>query len=135
MADDHIERVPITDLREEEGAEELANSAQMEPYVHLAVALMKGAEPTEELEIIRGLPLEKRYVWRIASALKWGFGDFDNLGVTADRDTLPETDFARLRDLLKLRPLQFCLFLKALLGPVEMQRMMVEAIKTAKQIP
>jgi hypothetical protein len=37
------------------------------------------------LEVVRQLPLEKRYVWRVASALKWGFADFDNVNVNADR--------------------------------------------------
>jgi hypothetical protein len=38
-------------------------------------------------------------------------------------------------ELRQHRPLQFCMFLKALLGEQEMQRMMVNAIKVAKQIP
>ena len=25
------------------------------------------------------------HLWRVVSALKWGFADFDNLGVDADR--------------------------------------------------
>jgi hypothetical protein len=36
-------------------------------------------------------------------------------------------------ELLKLRPMQFCMFLTALVGAEEIQRMMVEAIKVAKQ--
>jgi hypothetical protein len=35
-------------------------------------------------------------------------------------------------DLLKFRPMQFCIFLAALVGANEMQRMMVEAIKVAR---
>jgi hypothetical protein len=69
----------------------------------------------------------------VASALKWGFADFDDLGVDADRQTLTREDFAKVMDLLKLRPIQFCIFLKALVGTEEMLRMMVEAIKVAKQ--
>ena len=69
----------------------------------------------------------------MASALKWGFADFDDLGVEADRATLTAEDFAKVKDLLKFRPMQFCLFLKALVGAEEMQRMMVEAIGVAKQ--
>ena len=71
----------------------------------------------------------------MASALKWGFADFDNLGVDADRQTLSPEDFAKVMELLKLRPMQFCIFLKALVGLEEMQRLMVEAIKVAKQVP
>jgi hypothetical protein len=132
--DDPIKRIPISELHQEEGARELAESADMEPYLNFAMTLMQGNDPTPELEAIRQLPLEKRYVWRIASALKWGFADFDNLGVDADRQTLSPEDFAKVMDLLKLRPMHFCMFLKALVGADEMQRMMVEAIKVAKRV-
>jgi hypothetical protein len=37
-------------------------------------------------------------------------------------------------DLLKFRPMQFCMFLKALVGAEEMQRLMVEAIKVARKV-
>src|ERR1039457_2726223 len=88
MADDDIKRVPIRNLRQEEGADDLASSPDMEPYLNFAIALMQGNDPEPELEAIRQLPVEKRYVWRVASALKWGFADFDNLGVDAARQTL-----------------------------------------------
>jgi hypothetical protein len=92
----------------------------MEPYLNFAVALMQGNDPTPELEAIRQLPVEKRYVWRVASALKWGFADFDDLGVDADRRTLSPEDFAKVTELLRYRPIQLCIFLKALLGEEEM---------------
>jgi hypothetical protein len=135
MADeDHTERIPINELRQEEGAHELATSPDMEPYLDFAMALMQGNDPAPELEAICQLPLEKRYVWRVASALKWGFADFDDLGVDADKQTLSPEDFTKLMDLLKLRPMQFCIFLKRLVGAEEMQRMMVQAIGVAKQV-
>ena len=59
--------------------------------------------------------------WRLASALKWGFAYFDDLGVDADRQTLSLEDFAKVMDLLKLRPMQFRIFLKTLVGAEEMQ--------------
>jgi hypothetical protein len=134
MPEDHpIKRIPINKLRQEDGAQELAESADMEPYVNFAVALMQGNDPEPELEAIRQLPIEKRYVWRVASALKWGFADFDDLGVDADRQTLSPEDFSRVMDLMKLRPMQFCLFLKTLLGAEEMRRMMVQAIGVARR--
>jgi hypothetical protein len=98
------------------------------------MAEMREVDPTAELEALRQLPLEKRYVWRVASALQWGFADFDSVNVDADRETLTPKDFAKVMDLLKLYPLQFCIFLKSLVGPEEMQRMMVEATKVAKQV-
>jgi hypothetical protein len=135
MADENpIKRIPINELRQEDGAHELATSPDMKPYLDFAMAVMQGNDPAPELEAICQLPLEKRYVWRVASALKWGFADFDDLGVDADKQTLSPEDFTKLMDLLKLRPMQFCIFLKRLVGAEEMQRMMVEAIKVARQI-
>jgi hypothetical protein len=131
--DDNIKYVPINQLHQEEGAHELATSPDMEPYLNFAVALMQGRDPAPELETIHQLPLEKRYVWRVASALKWGFADFDNLTVEADKLTLTPEDLARVMDLLKIRPIQFCLFLKTLLGREEMLKMMVQAVGVAKQ--
>jgi hypothetical protein len=80
------------------------------------------------------LPLEKRYVWRVASALKWGLADCESLSVEADRQTLTPEDFAKVIELLKFRPMQLAIVLKALVGAEEMQRMMIEAIGVAKEV-
>jgi hypothetical protein len=133
MSDDYIKRMPIKDLRQEEGASELASSPDMEPYLEYIMALMQSTDVQPHLEALSKLPLEKRYVWRVASALKWGFADFDTEPVIADRDTLNPDDFAKVRDLLKFRPMQFCMFLKALVGAEEMKRMMVQAVLLAQQ--
>jgi hypothetical protein len=130
--DSPIKYVPIQDLHQEEGARELTELPEMEPYLNFAAALMQGHDPEPELEAIRRLPLEERYVWRVASALRWAFADLDDLSVSADKDTLTPEDFGKVRDLVKLRPIQFCLFLKALVGTEEMLRMMVEAIRVAR---
>jgi len=65
---------------------------------------MQGHNPEPELEAIRRLLLEGRYVWRVASALNWAFRDLDDLSVSADKDTMTPEDFAKVVDLLKLRP-------------------------------
>src|ERR1044072_3546914 len=132
MPDDQPERIPIRDLRQEDGVHERATAPDMEPYLKLIMAQMQGADPTSELEALRRLPLEKRYVWRVASALKWGFADFETENITADKQTLSPEDLGRVIDLMKLRPIQFCMFLEALVGVEEMQRMMVHAITTAR---
>ena len=69
----------------------------------------------------------------MASALKWGLADCDDLSVQADKRTLTPEDFARVMDLLKFRPMQLAIVLKALVGEDEMQRIMVEAIGVAKE--
>ena len=133
MPDDNIKRIPIKELRREEGAQELGSSPEMELYLRFAMAVMQHHDPAPELEAIRQVPLEKRYVWRVASALKWGFADFDSLNVSADKKTLTPENLAKVMELLKLRPIQLCLFLKALVGAEEMQRMMAEAVGVAKR--
>lgn len=133
MSDDETKRMPIKDLRQEEGASELASSPDMEPYLDYVIASMQDADIQPHLEALSKLPLEKRYVWRVASALKWGFADFDDVPVAADRDTLNPEDFAKVVDLLKFRPLQFCMFLKALVGAEQMKRMMLQAIVFANK--
>ncbi len=136
MDPDEIKYVPIKDLKVEEGVEDLLNSPLMRPYIEAAKALLQNKDTSEAIANIAALPLEKRYVWRVVSALKWGFADFDNLNVAVDRETLSPEDRKRVAESLKVRPVQFCLFLRALLGTEEMQRRMVQAIKVAaKQVP
>ncbi len=129
--DENIKKIPINELRQEEGAHELATSPDMEPYLEYIIAQMQGADLQPHLEALSNLPLEKRYVWRVASAMKWGFADFDNEPVAADRETMNPEDFARVMELLKFRPIQFCMFLKALVGAEEMKNMMLKAISLA----
>ena len=133
MSEREPTRVPITDLASQDGAHELATSADMQPYLRLAMAILKDTDPTQELDKVARLPLEKRYIWRVASALKWGFADFDEVNVETDRATISQDDLEKVLDLLKLRPAQFCLFLKALVGSEQMDRIMVEAVAVAKR--
>ena len=93
---------------------------------------MQGSDPTADLEALRQVPLENRYILRVASALKWGLADCESLSVEADKRTLTPEDFAKVMDLLKFRPMQLAIVLKALVGVEDMQRMMVEAIGAAK---
>ena len=60
------------------------------------------------------------------------FCDFDDISVEADRATLEEADLKKVLELLRLSPVQFCLFLKALLGQEEIERIMLEAMAMAK---
>ena len=127
-----VETIPIKDFTIEEGSKEILTSAKMQPYMQLAMTVVKQQDPKEALELISKLSLESRYIWRIASALKWAFCDFDDISVEADRATLVEADLKKVLELLRLRPVQFCMFLKALLGQEEMERVMLEALAMAK---
>ena len=81
------------------------------------------------------IPLEERYLWRVLSALKLAFADFDNVNVVIDRKTLRSEDRMKVVELIQHRPLQFCLFMKALLGGQAMEEMMLQAINAAKKVP
>jgi hypothetical protein len=94
--------------------------------------ILAGFLASEVIAEIAALPLDQCYVWRVVSALKWGFANFDNGSVAIDRKTVSPEDSRRAAESLRVRPMQFCLFLKALLGADEMQRVMLHAIKAAK---
>jgi len=132
--DDPIKQVPIGDLKIDPTAEDLIDSPAMEPYVKLALAVMGNKDAGPAVKEIAALPLEKRYTWRVASALKWAFADFENLNVVADRRTLSQEDLDTLVDLLRVRPLQFCLFLAALFGEERMEKMMLSSVQQVKTI-
>ena len=132
MDDENSESIPFGNIRSEDGAHELATSENMQPYLRLFKAGLQNKDTTPQIGEITALPLEKRYIWRVASALKWGFADFEDVYVAVDRETLSEEDLDKVMELLRSRPMQFCLFLKALVGPEEMERMMAEGMATAK---
>ena len=132
--DDSTKQVPLRDLKVEPEAEDLLDSEALEPYMNLAMAMVGGRDTGQAIKELAALPLEKRYAWRVASALKWAFVDFDTLNIEADRETLSPEDRKRLADLVKHRPLQFCLFLSALLGQREMELMMASAIRNSRMI-
>ena len=138
MSDEHddppIKRVPLKDLHIEPEAESLLESAAMEPYMNLALAVMGGKDAGPAIEKLAELPLEERYVWRVASALKWAFADLETLNIEADRKTISPADQTRLVELLQHRPLQFCLFLSALFGQKKMELLMISAIRNARMV-
>jgi hypothetical protein len=118
-----MKEVSPKNLKTEEGVEELTDSPMMRPYVRLAEAIMTQQGLKEAVAETGRLPLEQHYLWRVLSALKWGFADFDSVNVVIDRKTLGPDDRKRIAELLQYRPAQFCLFLKALLGDEAMEQM------------
>jgi hypothetical protein len=126
------EKIRISDIRMEEGAEELMKSPDAQPYMRLAIALAADRDLRPVLEEISQLPLEKRYLWRVVSALKWAFVDLDDLSIVVDSKTLSPEEMKKIENLLEKRPLQFCLFMKALYGSDNMERIMNAAVGQAK---
>jgi hypothetical protein len=131
--DEKFKRFVLGNVIFEEGVDELLRSTNMEPYSRLIKAEVQKSDRKLHLEQIAHLPLERRYVWRITSALKWAFGDFDSGSVAADRETLAPEDLGKLVELVIVRrPIQFCLFLRALVGAENMERLVNEGIAVAK---
>jgi hypothetical protein len=126
--------LPVNEIMSEDTATDLIRSEAMRPYMKLMMKGMVDESAVEtELAVIAKLPLEQRYVWRIASAMKWGFADFDDVNVAVDRETLSQEDLRKVAELIRNRPVQLALFLKALLGDEYMEAVMMNAIKTAKE--
>ena len=133
-SDDTTDQIPIRDLKTEPGSEDLLGSPAMEPYVKLALAVAGNKDVAQALQDISALPLEKRYTWRVTSALKWAFADFESLNVVVDRHSLSQGDLDKLVDLLRIRPVQFCLFLEALFGEEQMETLISSAIQQVKAL-
>jgi len=133
MSDQKFAMLDPKSLAAEDGVKELLSAPQMQPYRRFIQAAMQGEDVSPHLQAIAKVPLESRYVWRVASALKWGLADLDDWNVIADRETLTPEDAARLAQLLRFRPIQFCIFMKALFGTEEMERVMNHGIAIAKQ--
>lgn len=129
-----LKKVPLRDLKMEPASEDLLDSPTMKPYLNLMMATMQGKDTGPAIEELTALPLEQRYVWRVASALKWAFPDLETMNVEADRKTLSGVDQQRIKELIRHRPLQFCLFLSALLGEKQMETLMIAAIRQTRLI-
>src|ERR1039457_5563991 len=99
MDPDEIKKIRLKDLKTEDGAEELTASAVMQPYAILAEAVQTSQGLKEAVAVIGQLPLEERYLWRVLSALKWAFADFDSVNVVIDRKTLRPDDRKKVAEL------------------------------------
>jgi|SRR5664279_405856 len=132
MKNGEIRNVPIKDIKTEPGADELARSEKMKPYLVLIGAQMKRQDIEPYRAALAALPLEDRYVWRVISALKWAFCDLDTQSARADLYTLSEKDLEIVAEPLAVRAIQFCLFVQALVGQEAMEKIMQQALRIAK---
>jgi hypothetical protein len=132
MKDGETRNVPIKDIKTEPGADELVRSEKMKPYLALIKAHMEGQDTQPYLAALAALPLEDRYVWRVISALKWAFCDLDTHSARADVCTLSGKDLEIVAEPLAVRAIQFCLFVRALVGQEAMEKIMQQALRYAK---
>jgi hypothetical protein len=126
-----IQMIPIKSLTTEEGIEELLKSPMLSPYIRYFKASSQGTDLQSHLDVLQRLPLSDRYLWRVVSALKWAFGDFDSESVKLDRLSMPASEYQQILDALRLRPTQLCMLIAALEGKERMREIMMNAISSA----
>src|SRR5579864_7472071 len=102
------EMIPLKEIVIDPLAQELVRSEQARPYTNYFMkAFSNDAAGIESaLQVLRDLPLESRYTWRVFSALKWALADFDDECVKLDVPYIPETTRAEMVKELQIRFLQ-----------------------------
>ena len=108
------EMIPLNEIKIDPLAQELVRSEQARPYTdYFMKAYSNDAGGVEKaIQVLRDLPLEKRYTWRVFSALKWAFADFDDECVKLDLPHIPETTRTEMVKELQIRFLQVEMLLK-----------------------
>lgn len=108
------EKIPLNEIAIDPIAQELVRSEQARPYANyfLKAYSNDNAGVESALQVLRDLPLEKRYTWRVFSALKWAFADFDDECVKLDLPHIPETTRTEMVKELQIRFLQVEMLLK-----------------------
>ena len=124
--------ISIVNIKVEDGAQELVRSQKMRPYLALLEAQMSGQDTAPFVAALATMPLEDRYVWRVMSALKWAFCDLETESVIADLRTLSEEDTEKVMDRLRLRTLQFCIFVCTMLGQNAGEQLILQELRSAK---
>jgi hypothetical protein len=125
----------IRDLEvEPEAADPLTSSARDDPYVKLALAVMGHKDVGPAINRDRLNASGKRDAWPVASVLPWAFADFENPNVeVAPPDALPRgsgyTDGSP-----ESSPLQFGLFLAALFGDEQMEKLISSSVLQVKTL-
>ena len=109
-----MHRVSLRGIKVDPLAHELATSEGTQRYLDcLTKAYSNNAAGLEaSLEVIRDLPLERRYVWRVFSALKWAFADFEDEYVALDLPHIPEPMRSEMTKELELRLQQLRILLQ-----------------------
>jgi len=98
-------KVSPKDIRTDPLAHELATSEGTRPYLNCLIKAYRdnAVGLDAALQVVRDLPLEKRYTWRVFSALKWAFADFEDEYVALDLPHIPEPTRSEMTKELELR--------------------------------
>jgi hypothetical protein len=108
-----VKNISLKVIRVDPLAHELATSEDMRPYLDCLIkAYSNNAGLEAALQVVRDLPLEKRYTWRVFSALKWAFADFEDEYVALDLLHISEPTRAEMTKELELRLQQLRMLLQ-----------------------
>ena len=110
-----MHNVPLRGIKVDPLAHELATSEGTRPYLDCVIKAHRNnaAGLDAALQVVRDLPLEKRYTWRVFSALKWALADFEDEYLRLDLPHIPEPKRSEMTKELELRFLQLGMLLKA----------------------
>ena len=110
-----IQNVSLRGIKVGSLAHELATSQRTQPYLDCLIkAYRNNAVGLDAaLQVVRDLPLGKRYTWRVFSALKWAFADFEDEYVVLDLPHIPEPTRSEMTKELELRFQQLQMLLQA----------------------
>lgn len=113
-----IRWIKTKDLQADPVANELANSEAMRPYMDYHVAALSNDPQAAQnaVAIIKGLPVEKRYIWRVVSTLKWALADFDSNTLKLDLPHLPEGRRLEIIQELQIRLYQLNKMVRTVMG-------------------
>ena len=129
------ESIPVDKIQFEDGVMELITSEKMKPYLAIAQAFQESGDASAQLAKLANIPFEDRYTYRVMSALKWAFGDFDSNSIRADLQTLSEVEKRKLLEPIELRTMQFCVFITTLYGKENGRRFIHWALDTVTAEP
>ena len=110
-----MHKVSLKEIKIDQLAHELATSVGTQPYLDCLIKSYSDNKAGLEsaLQVVRGLPLEKRYTWRVFSALKWAFADFEDEYVGLDLPNIAEPMRSEMTKELELRFLQLQMLLQS----------------------
>ena len=110
-----MQNVSLRGVKVDPLAHELATSEGTRPYLDFLIKSYSDNKAGLEaaLQVVRDLPLEKRYTWRVFSALKWAFADFEDEYVGLDLPNIPEPMRSEMTKELELRFLQLQMLLQS----------------------
>ena len=112
MLSDDVRMTPTAGIKMEGGAQKMLKSPSVEPYLTNAEAAMTGKGWNKAAKAIAELPLERRYIYRIASSLQNAFCDFDRSSLRIDLSSMSAEDFDMVVGLIDRRPVQFAMLLR-----------------------